>query len=239
MTWNSSRDSISIRRSTFTICAEGGANRLYDQLRIARDREQYRPLEIFGKPDSVSHSTKRYYESCGVKFSGQDATDLAKCISSCVDKFQSLYRSPVSSDRSLPFDILVLGNLGSMDQGLSLLQQLYNLPREYAGGIRCQVVFYSNQSIYFVLQPGKNVIHNMLSDQYLKKDVRITPLCPAVITTKGLVRDAKDLLTDFSNQIHTNKQIKADTVEMDTDTKVLFTIWKNKKMPSCVCCTSR
>ncbi len=62
------------------ICADGGANRLYE---LETTRESLIPKAIVGDLDSLSEKVKNFYEHKGTyikKYEGQDDTDLEKSI---------------------------------------------------------------------------------------------------------------------------------------------------------------
>ena len=64
----------------YRICADGGANRLYDMF---KDDPIYLPDRIKGDLDSVRDDTYDYYKSNGIlitKDEDQDSNDLDKCI---------------------------------------------------------------------------------------------------------------------------------------------------------------
>ena len=73
------------------ICADGGANRLYDELPsmvpgedAAELRKRYRPAAIKGDLDSLRPEIRHFYEGLGVHIidnsADQDTTDLQKCL---------------------------------------------------------------------------------------------------------------------------------------------------------------
>jgi len=64
------------------LCADGGANRLYDWNKKKQDR-LYIPTKIIGDLDSLREETKKYYQEndCQIiRDSNQDNTDLGKCL---------------------------------------------------------------------------------------------------------------------------------------------------------------
>ena len=73
------------------ICADGGANRLYDaapgfaqQLSASDARKLSKPAVIAGDLDSISSDVKGFYQSLGTRVvdlsHDQDTTDLQKCL---------------------------------------------------------------------------------------------------------------------------------------------------------------
>lgn len=82
--WNAS---MSLERSALTlgsvrICADGGANRLFDCLE-SQQRHCFLPQLIKGDLDSLRQDVRSYYESKGVRVvqdGDEYSTDLMKCI---------------------------------------------------------------------------------------------------------------------------------------------------------------
>lgn len=82
---------VSVVAATTRICADGGANRLYDQIPdmvtsidATTARQQHLPDLIKGDLDSVRPEVRDFYMSRGVPIidlsSDQDTTDLEKCL---------------------------------------------------------------------------------------------------------------------------------------------------------------
>ena len=80
-----------IQKASVCVCADGGANRLYDQIPLYfpdddadEVRKRYLPHIIAGDLDSVRDEVKEYYTHHGVEIvdlsHDQDTTDLMKCI---------------------------------------------------------------------------------------------------------------------------------------------------------------
>jgi len=85
-----------LKRSKIIIAADGGANRLYDELpRLLPGgadpdsvRREYAPHIIAGDLDSIREDVRAYYVSIGVSVADlshdQDSTDLMKCLDMAV-----------------------------------------------------------------------------------------------------------------------------------------------------------
>lgn len=149
-------------------------------------------------------------------------------------------------------DILILGGLGGrVDQAFSQIHHLYQMTREYSSAQSAgNLYLVSEESLTFILQPGRNVIHtpgvgrgqpqhnesNSSSDgnapggenageDLLEENVGIIPLSgPARITTKGFEWDVEDWHTEIGGQVSTSNHIRDDLVEVQTDVPVLFTV---------------
>ncbi|KAJ3114644.1 hypothetical protein HDU96_001843 [Phlyctochytrium bullatum] len=65
------------------LCADGGANRLYDKCKNDETRKRFLPDRIIGDLDSIRTDVKNWYIQQGVtveKIEDQDSTDLGKCV---------------------------------------------------------------------------------------------------------------------------------------------------------------
>lgn len=110
-----------------TICADGGANRLYDAApgwlpdqSPDAARKAFAPSAIVGDLDSLSPTTRAFYEGAGTSIidlsSDQDSTDLQKCLAFAAS------RAPPTAPR------LALGALGGrLDHALAAINLLYSV----------------------------------------------------------------------------------------------------------------
>ncbi|WVW86304.1 thiamine pyrophosphokinase [Kwoniella bestiolae CBS 10118] len=102
------------KAATTKLCADGGANRLYD---VDNDKI-YLPDIIKGDFDSIREDVRSYYTSRGVKViqdKDEYSTDLMKCI------------AEVPEDYSL---VLLGGLSGRVDQTVHTMSLLHKLHRE-------------------------------------------------------------------------------------------------------------
>lgn len=101
----------------------------------------------------------------------------------------------------------------------------------------------SEESLTFVLQPGRNVIRTPKTNRpipesaadstdnasdcghLLEENVGIIPISgPARITTKGFQWDVEDWATEIGGQLSTSNHIRADVVEVTAEVPILFTV---------------
>ena len=72
------------RAAHFCVCADGGANRLYDKFASQTRREHFKPAVIAGDLDSIRPEVQQYYANLGTEVVNlshdQDTTDLQKCL---------------------------------------------------------------------------------------------------------------------------------------------------------------
>ncbi|KAL4876582.1 thiamine pyrophosphokinase [Aspergillus karnatakaensis] len=159
--------------------------------------------------------------------------------------------APEKAD-SETLSILILGGLGGrVDQAFSQIHHLYLMNQEQERS-KSQGTMYliSEESITFILAPGKNTIHvpranrplppsSALESQsqsqsssretkqeyLLEENIGIIPLSGAEsITTKGFEWDVENWRTEIGGQLSTSNHIRAERVEVSTGGPVLFTV---------------
>jgi thiamine pyrophosphokinase len=156
--------------------------------------------------------------------------------------------------KSQKLDILILGGLGGrVDQGFSQVHHLYAAYEEkkenksgqsHAAG---DLYLLSEESLSFILPPGKNVIYTPLThraDQEEKdspkskwifsENVGIIPLSgPTLISLRGFEWDVTDWRTEIGGNLSTSNHIRADEIGVDVNEArgraVLFTLELGEK----------
>ncbi|KAF1952339.1 thiamine pyrophosphokinase-like protein 1 [Byssothecium circinans] len=206
------------RHTDYRICADGGANRLFDMFEgeLNKQKSDYLPSAIHGDLDSLRDDVRAYYTGCGVEVTqdhDQYSTDFAKTMRKISSK-----RSVSSSRR-----VFVLGSLaGRVDQGLGLLHEMI---REETKDPNLQIWLFSESNLSFILKSHHNLIRGTLSSKLFTENVGIVPVYgPATITTSGLEWDVKEWDTQMGHQVSTSNHVKADEVQIHTNAPVLFTI---------------
>lgn len=208
--------------SSFVLCADGGANRLYDLLTRTHDDlswdvalKKALPNLIHGDLDSLTDHVRSSYAELGVKVTkdpDQYSTDFGKAIKKVIE-----HRPHVR-------DILVLGSLGGrVDQGVGLLHELYREQMHRHPEVRFWL--FSEASVTVILSPGTTVLHTRLGEGLIKRNIGILPVFgPAVIATKGLEWDVKDWKTEMGGQLSTSNHIVEDVIQITTDREIVFTV---------------
>lgn len=225
------------------------------------------PTTIIGDLDSIHPTIKSHYESHGVNviYHHDDySTDFTKALRYIRANTAEILSSSSSSStthqqykESDSLSILILGGLGGrVDQAFSQIHHLYSnstIPlsstsssstegdrKEGKNGNEGALYLVSEESITFILHPGKNVIRTPgvkradLSvsttsgeeEEYLlEENVGIIPLSgPERITTKGFQWDVESWETEIGGQISTSNHIRAEEVEVSAGGAVLFTV---------------
>ena len=147
----------------------------------------------------------------------QYSTDFTKCL--------KWLRQHAIDTRGVAsrLDVIALGGLGGrVDQGFSQIHHLYMAAKDEELLVG-EIYLLSEQSLSFVLEAGLNRIE--LSRETFAGNVGIIPITgPAVITTNGLKWDVQDWKTEFGGEISTSNHLISETIEIETATRVLFTV---------------
>lgn len=186
----------------------------------------------------------KHYEGLGVGISSvqcQYSTDFMKCL----DRIAEWRRKSGRRLQAAESHVLVLGGLGGrVDQALHILHQLFVTAAaadddddDDTRRPGQRIWLFSEDSISFVLERGRNEISTRLSAGYLGKTIGIVPMGGrAHITTKGLEWDVVEWEAEFGKRISTSNHVTADVIQVDTTERVLFTIERSTEiMPACKC----
>eukprot|EP00527_Entomoneis_sp_CCMP2396_P004511 CAMPEP_0198147078 /NCGR_PEP_ID=MMETSP1443-20131203/33190_1 /TAXON_ID=186043 /ORGANISM="Entomoneis sp., Strain CCMP2396" /LENGTH=221 /DNA_ID=CAMNT_0043811233 /DNA_START=255 /DNA_END=917 /DNA_ORIENTATION=+ len=139
-------------QSTFHVCADGGANRLYEYYHNPDDEENLStsttttsshviPDLITGDLDSVKPHVRSFYESLGVpiiKHYDQNYNDLDKSLKSIINKGQQKQEQEdgSSSEKSLFNTCFIYGAFGGrFDQEMASIQALFVHSNTFTGGL--------------------------------------------------------------------------------------------------------
>lgn len=206
-------------RARFRICADGGANRLYDELPLIISHDQpekvrrgHLPDLIKGDMDSVRKDVAQFYMEMGVPIvdlsSDQDTTDLTKCILFLEKRIRA-------NGQEEGHQILVLGALGGrLDHTLSNLNALYMFPQ-------LNMTMWGDGNLVRLLRTGRNVIHPDLSRE--GPTCGLVPLGGrATASSQGLRWDLNQTSMSISGLISTSNEIVAQEVVVDTDQPLLW-----------------
>lgn len=231
-----------------TVCADGGANRFYAMMKAHGTESTELPSRIIGDLDSIHADVRAHYELLGVPVIQDDdqySTDFTKCLTYIRRHAGDLVPSaPAAAAGSAEtcIDILILGGLGGrVDQAFSQIHHLYLMAQaEDQRGSRGHLYLVSEESITFILCPGRNVIRTPRANRprddspdhvggegghLLEENVGIIPLSgPEWISTRGFQWDVQDWRTEIGGQISTSNHIRADELEITTRGAILLTL---------------
>ncbi|ODQ81544.1 hypothetical protein BABINDRAFT_159821 [Babjeviella inositovora NRRL Y-12698] len=217
--------------SLLRVCADGGANRLYEF--FGEEKERYIPDFIVGDFDSLTDEVKTYYQGKGavlVHQASQYATDFQKAISVVSLYFQagsSVDFEAIDTEDGLlrlaeehstapcpPVTLLVVNALGGrFDQTVHSINQLYKITAECPS---FGVFLVSLDDIVFLVPGGVNYIH-------YDKQV-IGPICgllpmgrKCTLSTQGLKWDLTNWESDIcgGNVSSSNAVVAEDGVVVE------------------------
>lgn len=143
----------------------------------------------------------------------QESTDFGKCLEYIERKFNSTSESLMS--------VVVYGSLGGrVDQALHSIHQLYVTAQSNS---QRKLYLTSEESMSFALEKGENIIH--VPRAIFGITCGIIPVGGrSVISTLGLEWDVADWETSFGGRMSTSNHLKADTVVINTEEVVVFTV---------------
>jgi len=202
------------------VCADGGANRLYDGLG-REERERFLPAAIKGDLDSVRPEVAAWYKARGcsvVKDGDQDTNDLEKCLELLKQaeegapaeqqqqqqqQLRPWERQQYPTRQSRRTNVFVLGALGQrFDHAMANCHLLYRY-----GGVFRRLILLGNESVAFLLPAGRNRV---------EPDERMEgPVCGLIplggrcreIRTRGLKWDLRGEEMLFGGLVSTSNEV--------------------------------
>ncbi|KAL4458874.1 hypothetical protein ABPG75_013739 [Micractinium tetrahymenae] len=209
------------KNAKLRVCADGGANRLYDELpRMLPGRPadavraQYLPTVIKGDLDSLRPDVAAFYRQHGVAIedlsADQDSTDLQKCIQ---------FVRQQAEEQGLQLQQLTLVALGALggrlDHTLSNLSTLYMYPD-------MSLVLLGDGNLARLVPAGRAVI---------RPDRRLEgPTCGLVPCAGGAVASSSGLRWNlhstpmaFGGLVSTSNIIEADEIHVESDSHLVWT----------------
>lgn len=223
--------------ATLRICADGGANRLYDEIpRMTPNedprviRERYMPHLITGDLDSLREDVKEFYCGLGVPLidlsHDQDSTDLEKCIRflrtseewAKYDTVLKALETVVDMDsKPHPFDSLVAigahgGRLDHTLSNLSILHAYRDLP----------LVLCGDGNLTRLVPSGTARIRPCLDME--GPACGLVPLTgQAIASSTGLRWNLSKTRLSIGGLVSTSNIIDADEIWVETDADLIWT----------------
>ncbi|OMO63807.1 hypothetical protein CCACVL1_22255 [Corchorus capsularis] len=210
------------KHAQLRLCADGGANRVYDEMPLllphedASDvRRRYKPDVIKGDMDSIRTEVLNFYKSLGKEIidnsHDQDTTDLHKCITYIRDFAPQLDKSNLC--------ILVAGALGGrFDHEMGNLNVLCNFSST-------RIVLLSDDSLIHLLpRTHRHEIH--IQSSIVGPHCGLIPIgVPSRSSTStGLQWDLNDTEMRFGGLVSTSNIVTGDKVTVQSDSDLLWTI---------------
>ncbi|KAL6766471.1 TPK1 [Auxenochlorella protothecoides x Auxenochlorella symbiontica] len=201
------------QRATLRICADGGANRLYDELRGPSHASDSAPMPlphaIIGDLDSIRPEVAAYYHDAGVAITDlshdQDSTDLQKCV------------DYAAAHGCRPQHIVAFGaHGGRLDHILSNLGCLYRYRH-------LSLVLMGEGNITRLVPRGRTIVrpHADLEGPACG----LVPLAgPARASTQGLKWDMDDTEMRMGGLLSTSNILEAEEVVVESDSDLIWTV---------------
>ncbi|KAJ4968727.1 hypothetical protein NE237_015428 [Protea cynaroides] len=210
------------------LCADGGANRLYDEMPELFPQEdsllvrnRYKPDVIKGDMDSVRTDVLEFYSNLGTKILDesydQDTTDLHKCISFIQDSTSELDKSDLC--------ILVTGALGGrFDHEMGNINVLFRFSN-------IRIVLISDDCLIHLLpRTHRHEIHILSSVEGPHCGLIPIGMPSAKTTTAGLQWDLNDMEMRFGGLISTSNIVRNEKITVQSDSDLVWTISIKKPM---------
>ncbi|GAB4821730.1 hypothetical protein N2152v2_008776 [Parachlorella kessleri] len=209
------------QRAAIRICADGGANRLHDELpSLIRDRpaaelrDQFLPDLIAGDLDSIRPSVMEFYQKRGVKLldlsEDQMTTDLTKNLH-CMQQLREQRQLPE------PFTMVAVGGIGGrLDHVLANLNALYT-HRDV------RLVLCGDDNLTRLIPRGRAVIRP--GRPLEGPTCGLIPLQgPAVGTSSGLRWNLESTKMQVGGLISTSNIMDADEIAVESDSDLVWTV---------------
>lgn len=222
------------KNSSVHVCADGGANRLYDYFEDPSQREKYIPRFITGDGDSLRPYVRDYYISKGSKMItqlSQYSNDFMKAIkvvilyldehSRCAFESEieemdglskllnayELQEKKLSTHKNLVIN--VAGGIGGrFDQTISLIHQLFVLSQRFPW---IDMLFFTSQDVIFLLLKGTTLVEYSSRSIFNTDKIPKCGLLPfgekVTLTTEGLQYDVDNWISEISGNVSSSNGI--------------------------------
>ncbi|KAK6465569.1 hypothetical protein DFJ63DRAFT_282130 [Scheffersomyces coipomensis] len=254
---NQSIEGINLQRlwdnTELHICADGGANRLYDYFANEYTREDYIPQFIVGDFDSIRKEVRLYYAKRGAKVIPQ-LTQYSTDFTKAMNTIQAYYFSPQSrQDLQVIEDtnngiaelleshnvsnqinhrnirVYILSGIGGrFDQTIHSISQLYILNQSVP---YLQLFFITTSDIIFLIQKGKSLIKYPSKEIiHINTNVPSCGLLPlgnteVIISSLGLKYDVTDWPSSMLGNVSSSNGISGtDGVILDVSDAIVMNI---------------
>ncbi|CAH1763487.1 5363_t:CDS:2 [Entrophospora sp. SA101] len=182
----------------YVLCADGGANRLYDKFKGTDLHGKFIPKIIRGDLDSLRDDVRDFFDKNGVLIEedkDQNSTDFKK---------------------------LALGATGGrFDQAMSHINYLHQLKNQH------QIYLLSNENIIFLLDKGKHQLFCDKNIEGPTCGLLPIGVEAAVITTTGLKWNLENTSTSFGKLVSTSNHLEDDIITIETDSPIVWTVELN------------
>ncbi|KAJ8749551.1 hypothetical protein K2173_026200 [Erythroxylum novogranatense] len=210
------------KHARLRLCADGGANRVYDEMPLlfphedALDvRQRYKPDVIKGDMDSIRAEVLDFYSSLGTKVVDesfdQDTTDLHKCVTFIRDYNPDWNKSELC--------VLVAGALGGrFDHEAGNINVLYRFST-------MRIILLSDDCLIYLLPRTHRheiYVQSSLEGPHCGLIPLGMPSCGT--TTTGLEWDLTDMEMSFGGLVSTSNLVKDEKITVKSSSDLLWTI---------------
>lgn len=201
-----------------TLCADGGANRLYDRSVKVEAQDLVIPQYIKGDLDSLRDDVRAFYASKGTQIiqdPNQDNNDLDKCM-------DLIYKLQEQSPELGKFSVMIFGAMGGrFDQEMQNINALFRWHDHFQ-----QVALLSEETTARLLLPG---FHHVIEPNF-HFEARTCGLIPVAgactsATTTGLKWNLDGLEMKFGGLISSSNHVDDahEVVHVETSHPLIWT----------------
>lgn len=208
-----------IKNANYIVCADGGANRLYDYLKKKGKENNIIPDVIIGDFDSIKKNVIDFYNKKDIIIitdSDQDTTDLQKSLK---------FISDLDNIFNEFSHIVIYGAFGDrFDHELSSIHTLYKAQTFFKNKLSPfnKVTLVGNKMIAFLLVKGLNVINS--NNIYKGKTCGLLLIgAESTVTTNGLKWNLNNKELSFSKLISTSNEIIETEVHIAASKPLIWT----------------
>lgn len=218
--------------SSFRVCADGGANRLFDAISISTTNNMMFPNAICGDLDSLRPDVRAYYETKGVSIQqddNQDTNDLDKALQLVHSKRLEILST--AQEQQQQCRVCVYGAFGGrFDQEMACIQALFKWSEVFDNKL-----FLLDDNTCAFLLPA--VIHNEIRLPFYGEEpsndtsIGEGPTCGLIpighrcefVHTTGLKWNLDGSSLEFGGMVSTSNRVMEQVVTVQASHPLVFT----------------
>ncbi|KAF0690430.1 Aste57867_18162 [Aphanomyces stellatus] len=207
-------------KAKITVCADGGANKLFDYIHKEKVPKNFVPQYIKGDLDSIRPDVAAYFQQHGaqvIKDPDQDSNDLDKCLSLLRNLQSDL--DVDASGAPVKLNVLVVGAMGGrFDQEMQNINALFQWSSIFE-----RMTLVSDSTSATLLVPGKHTIRPNFSIE--GRTCGLIPIggpCES-LTTDGLKWNLSNDSTSFGGLVSTSNHVLGSEIQVETSDPLVWT----------------
>ncbi|GLE00873.1 hypothetical protein PINS_up009670 [Pythium insidiosum] len=216
-------------QASVTVCADGGANRLFDLCARFDAQERVLPQYIKGDLDSLRADVRSFYAARGTSIqhdADQNTNDLDKCLQLLRDLQEAApqdgSRTTTAPDTDERFSVVIFGAMGGrFDQEIQNLNALFRWHDVFR-----DLVLLSEETTARLLVPGRRHVITPHLETFETRTCGLVPIAGACVscTTTGLKWDLDGAMPmGFGGLISTSNHLEADVVTVECSHPLIWT----------------